>query len=129
MRTALVIVVPLGLDLGTSIRQRQEPVAVQALVAKPAIEALDEGVVGWFARPREIERDAAGVGPQIQVARDRLAALIDPDRRGIAYLAARPLKRFQYPGNPEAETAAPRPSRTAQYVSPVRMRSFGSVAS
>jgi hypothetical protein len=42
---------------------RQEPVAVEAFVAQAAVERLHEGVVGRFARPREVERDAVLIGP------------------------------------------------------------------
>ena len=46
--------------------------AVQAFVAQPAVEALDEGVVGRLARPREIERDAVLIRPPVERLRDEL---------------------------------------------------------
>lgn len=82
VRTPLVIVMPLGLDLDTSIRQRPGPVAGQALVAKPFIEALDDGVVGWFASPREIERDVVLIRPPIKRPRDELGPIVHPDGLG-----------------------------------------------
>ena len=52
---------------------------IQALGAELAVERFDEGVVGRFARPGEVERDAALVRPQIQIARHKLGALVDAD--------------------------------------------------
>ena len=62
--------------------------AVQAFRPEPPIERLDEGVVRRFAWSREVECHAALVGPEVHVARDELAALIDPDRVRIAWPAA-----------------------------------------
>ena len=41
---------------------------VQAFRPELAVEQFDEGVVGRFAGPGEVERDAALIRPQIQVA-------------------------------------------------------------
>ena len=46
VRTALVVISSPRLDLGPGVGQRQEPVGVQALVTKAAVERLDEDVVG-----------------------------------------------------------------------------------
>jgi hypothetical protein len=35
--------------------------------AELAVQALDEGVVGWFSRTAEVEHDAAHEGPQIEL--------------------------------------------------------------
>ena len=51
VRTALVTVPVPSLDLGTSVLQGQEPMRVQAFVAKTAVGALDESVVGRLTRP------------------------------------------------------------------------------
>ena len=58
VRTALVIVPSPRVDLAPGIRQRQEPMEVQAFVAEPAIEGLHEGVFGRFSRAREVQRYA-----------------------------------------------------------------------
>ena len=62
------MVSPPILQLPTRIFEREEPVGVEALGAQPAVERLDERVVGWLARPAEIERDVVGVSPEIEVA-------------------------------------------------------------
>ena len=80
MRSALIIVPSPGLDLGTGIGQRQEPVGVQALVAQATIERFHEGIVGWLAWPAEVERDAVFVRPAVEGFRDKLRPIIDPDR-------------------------------------------------
>ena len=38
---------------------------VHALGADTAVERFGEGVVGWFAWPREVERDSAGMTAQL----------------------------------------------------------------
>ena len=42
--------------------------SIQTLGSEATVERFDEGIVGWFTRPREVERNTALVGPQIQVA-------------------------------------------------------------
>ena len=51
VRTAFVVLPPPRLDLAPRVGQRQKPVRVQALVAQPAVERLDQCVVGRLARP------------------------------------------------------------------------------
>ena len=50
--------------------------AVRAFCPESSLERLDE-VVRRFAWPREVEGHAALVGPEVHIARDELAALID----------------------------------------------------
>ena len=40
-----------------------------------------------FSRSREVERDAALVSPQIEIARHKLSALVDPDRCRQSYFS------------------------------------------
>lgn len=61
---------------------------ILAFGSQPSVERLDKGVVGRFAWPLTVERDAALIGPQIHVARDELGALVDTDLLRIADLAA-----------------------------------------
>jgi hypothetical protein len=61
-------------------------VGVQAFRPKPAVERLDEAVVGRLAGPRELQGDRARIGPQIEIAADELAAIVHPDRLRIAEL-------------------------------------------
>jgi len=93
VRTDLVVVSTPMLRLPPGVVKRQEPTGVQTLRPELAVERLDERVVGRFAQPREVEHDIPLVGPQIEVARDELRALIDPDRLRIAMLAADPFER------------------------------------
>lgn len=71
----------------------QEPVRVQAFASELAVEGFDEAVVGRLAWPGEVQRDIALVGPQVEIARHKLGALIDTDRRRESHFIANP---FQY---------------------------------
>ena len=51
---------------------------VQALGPEPSVEGFDLGVVRGLARPGEVERDALGIGPQVEVSGDELGAVVDP---------------------------------------------------
>src|SRR5690606_2191233 len=82
----LVVVSAPILQLFGRIRKRQEPVCVQAFYPEATVKGLDIGIVSWLSRTREVERDALGVGPQIEVARHEFRALIDSDRLRIAYI-------------------------------------------
>ena len=53
---------------------------VQAFGAEPTVECFDESIVRGFAGPREVQRDVALICPEIQVAGDKLVALVHPDR-------------------------------------------------
>ncbi|MET4690198.1 hypothetical protein ABIA22_006563 [Sinorhizobium fredii] len=79
---------PIALWGRTGVVKAQEPVRVQALRPELAVERLDKGIVGRLAWSREVQLDVALIGPQIEVAGDELAALIDPDRLRIAYGSA-----------------------------------------
>ena len=81
MRPILIVVSEPSLHLFGRIRKGQEPVLVQAFSPEPTVERLDEGVVGRLPWPREVERDALGIGPQVEIAADELGALVDPDRK------------------------------------------------
>jgi site-specific DNA recombinase len=68
-------------------------VLAQTFGPEPAVECLDEGVVGGLAGPGEVKYDPALVSPEVHVARDELAALIDADRLGIARRSADSVER------------------------------------
>jgi hypothetical protein len=61
------------------VRRSRCEVARQTFRSKFAIEWLDEGVVSGLARSREVERDTALISPEVEIAGDKLCALIDPD--------------------------------------------------
>ena len=80
VRPDLVVVSAPSLQLFARIRKIHEPVGIQAFCPQLAVERLNEAVVGGFPRSEEVQCDTVGIGPQIQVAGDELAAVIDPDR-------------------------------------------------
>ena len=59
---------------------------VQALRPELVAKRLDEAVVGGFAGPREVQSAIVGIGPEIEIPRDELTAVGDPDRPGIAHV-------------------------------------------
>jgi hypothetical protein len=50
---------------------------VQAFVAQLSFEAVGEGIVGRFARPREVRRDLVEIGLVIEHAGDELRATVE----------------------------------------------------
>jgi hypothetical protein len=54
VRSDFVVVLPPGFDLPPRVLQADEPVLVQTLVPKLAVEALDEGVLHGFSRLDEV---------------------------------------------------------------------------
>src|ERR1043165_6118263 len=76
-----------GLDDLARVRQAEEPVLVQALVAESAVETLDVGILIRLARVDEVQPDAAGVGPRIERPADELGPIVrDQYRRRRARL-------------------------------------------
>jgi hypothetical protein len=73
----LVVVSTPSLACLPRVVEAHEPVCVQTFGAELAVKGFDEGIVRRLAWPGEVERDAALVSPQIQIA---LGALIDADR-------------------------------------------------
>ena len=69
MRTNAIVIVPPSFSHGPCFIERQEPVLVQTLVAKPTIERLNERIIRWLSWPAEVELHAARVRPQIQAPR------------------------------------------------------------
>ena len=54
----------------------RERVLVEALVAKPGVEALDECVLRGFARFDEVKLDVSVVGPALHRAARELGAIV-----------------------------------------------------
>ena len=86
-----------------SVCKAQEPVSIEALRPEAPIECFDERIVGRFSRPREVERNAALIGPQAEITRDELSALIDPDRRRESHFIADPFQYIHDVGAAEGE--------------------------
>ena len=77
-------------QLRPRVVKAHEPMRVQTFGAKLAVERFDKAVVGRLAGPREVENHTALIGPQIEIARDELRALVNTDALGIpADLAGR----------------------------------------
>ncbi len=49
--------------------------SVQAFAADLAIKRLNKGVVCRLARPREVENDVIGIGPEIEITRYELTVI------------------------------------------------------
>ena len=77
----LIVVSAPSLHFFLSVRKGQERMGIQALSPEASVEGFDERIVGRLAWSREVQRHAALIGPQVEVARDELAALIDAGRR------------------------------------------------
>src|SRR6202795_432761 len=80
MRSLLVVIVPPGLQHGTSVRQRFEQRLVQQLVAQAAVEALDEAVLLRLAGRDVVPADAGRIRPAQDRIRGQLGAVVADDR-------------------------------------------------
>jgi hypothetical protein len=58
------------------------PVGVQTFRPELAVERFDEAIVGRLAGPREVERDIVCIGPEVEIARDEIAAIVDANGCG-----------------------------------------------
>ena len=61
---------------------------VQAFGSELAVKAFDEAVVRRLTRSREVQNDAFLIGPEIEIARDKLRSLINTDCFWIANIFA-----------------------------------------
>lgn len=66
MRPNLVVVSTPILQLHPGVVKAHEPVRVQTFRAELAVKRFNEAVVGRLAGPREVENDAALIGPQVE---------------------------------------------------------------
>ena len=81
---------------------------VQAFRPELAVEQFDEGIVGWLPWPGEVERHTTLVGPQVQIARHKLRALVHPNDRREPHLSP---DSFQHLHNIGAAEVEPRLDR------------------
>ena len=103
MGSVLVVVPAPILQLFPGIFKAHEPVSVQTFRPQLAVERFDKRIVRGFSWATEIECDAVGVGPKIQIARDELRSLVDTDGAGIANLGTDPFQRLDDILSPIAE--------------------------
>src|SRR5919108_3701376 len=64
------------LDRFACLAEAHEPVLVETLIAQPAIEALDVGVLVWLAWLDEVQFDTMGVGPRVDGSANELGAVV-----------------------------------------------------
>ena len=76
MRAGGVVVPPELLNLESGIGEVEEPVGGETLVAEPAVEAFDVGVLDRLARTNELELDAVTIGPDVERPRDALRLVV-----------------------------------------------------
>ena len=67
----IIVFAPCFTDLLRLI-ERGEPVLIQALLPQPAVEALDERIIGGLARAAEFQLHSVAVGPLVHCLRDQL---------------------------------------------------------
>ena len=94
MGLVLIIVSTPSLQLVAGVGKTHESVGVHAFRAQLAIERLDTAVIRGLTWPPEVQGNRIGISPEIEVARDELAAIVAPDRLGIADLTADPFQRL-----------------------------------
>ena len=75
---------------------------VEAFVAEPAVEGLDESVVDWFPRPDELELDAPAVSPGVERAAVELGSVVDHNRPRQAARRGKPLEHVDHSFSAEA---------------------------
>ncbi len=91
--SSLVVVPAQILHFWPCVVKVREPARVQAFAAELAVERFDEGIVCQLSKSREVEGEAVGIGPEIEVAGGELAALIDTNRLWMANLSTDAFKR------------------------------------
>ncbi len=89
----LIIVPPKRIDLLLRVLQRQEPMRVQAVRAKPTVERFDRGIVGRFATSAEVQNDPIRVGPEVHRRADELCPVVTIDALRQSSLEAQALER------------------------------------
>jgi hypothetical protein len=86
MRPLGVVLLLPGVDNRSCLRQAPEPVQIQTLIPKLAVEALDMAILCRFPWLDEVECDAIGVGPGVQRPSGELRAVVDGDLLGRAII-------------------------------------------
>lgn len=75
------LVVPSLLNQYPSVGEAEKPVLLQAFVAQPSIEALDERVLHRLPSPDELQANTAPLRPGEQRAARELGAIVSDDGR------------------------------------------------
>jgi hypothetical protein len=110
VRTHIVVVLAPKLDLCAGVVKVQEPMLVHTFKANPSIEAFDEGIVRRFAGSAEVHDDTVRIGPQVELARGELAAVVHPDVSRFAERGDGLIEHRDYVG---CSSLMPNPKRRA----------------
>ncbi len=129
MRAFLVVVFAPILQLFLRVCKAQEPVCVQTFCSEATVERLDEGVISGLAWSGEVKRYTTLIGPQIQITRYKLVALVDADRCRESYFPADSFKHLDNVGAAEGEARLQRGEKRENVSTMVSTRSFRPVAS
>jgi hypothetical protein len=84
VRPDLVVVLPPGGDRGPGLRQRLEPMAVQAFVPELAVEALDVAVLHWPAWLNQDVANAIGLCPALKRPAGKFRPVVGADHNRLA---------------------------------------------
>jgi len=76
VRPNRIVVQAPGFDDLARLSQAEKPVLVETLVAEPAVEALDVGILVWLAELDEVQPDALRVGPRIERSAGELGPIV-----------------------------------------------------
>ena len=79
MRPGSVVALSPALDRLMRVREREEPVLVQAFVSQSPVEAFDECVLYRLAKSDEIETHAALVSPGVESFTLKLRSVVQDD--------------------------------------------------
>ena len=92
VRPMLVVVPAPGSDRDTGLKQARKPMVVQALIPKPAVEALDERVLRGFPGLDQLELNAMLAGPLVERFAGKFWSLVGSNGLGVAPEASRLIK-------------------------------------
>ena len=98
MRSHIIVVLAPKFDLCAGVVKIQEPMLVQAFKSNTSVEAFDEGIVSGFARSAEVHDDTIHIGPQVEFARGKLAAVVYSDASRFAERGDGPIEHRDYVG-------------------------------
>src|SRR5712664_2752527 len=94
VRPNRIVVQAPGFDDLARLSQAEEPVLVETLVAEPAVEALDVGILVWLAGLDEVQPDALRVGPRIERAAGELGPIVRDEHRRLPARLDEPLEHL-----------------------------------
>src|SRR6266446_7761259 len=96
VRPNRIVVQAPGFDDLACVSQAEEPVLVETLVAEPAVETLDVGILIRLARLDEVQPDALGVGPCIEGPADELGSIVRDEHRRARARLDEPLEHLDH---------------------------------